>query len=188
MIKEVEVDGKHLKYLCKCISWKDPHKYKGSGVYWRRFLKKHNLNSTDIKTTILGMYDKKELRIQGEKYSKLFNVTESTSWANLCDEIGDGGATTKTRKRIYNPITKEQKFIYKDEDIPAGWLRGSPSWKKSKEAIESTANFHKGRKRSEETRERMRNSTRKKRVTVECEICHKQFTKQNIERHSKKCS
>lgn len=187
MIKEVEAEGKILKYLCKCIDWKDPYNYKGSGVYWRRFLKKYNLTAKDIKTTIIGKFDKQQLREQGEYYSKKFNVTDNVMWANLCDEIGDGGSTVYKRKRIYNPSNNQMKFLNETDELPAGWEYGGPKWKKDPNSVKKSAQFHKGKKRSAETREKMRNAERKKRITVPCPICNKQITKQNIKRHTIKC-
>lgn len=185
MIKEVKKIN--LKYLCKCIDWKDPYKYKGSGVYWRKRL---NEGVYEITTTVLGHYNNKdELRKAGIYYSKKFNIVEDVSWANLIPEIGDGGPTTKGKIRGYNMLNpKEQKFFDSEIDLPAGWKRGIPGYKKSPESVERTRQFHIGRKRSDKTKERMRNSTRRKRMTVPCTICGVEFTKQNLARHMKKCN
>jgi hypothetical protein len=83
-----------LKYLGKTI--KDPFTYIGSGKIWQRHLKKHNLTINDITTEIIfETYDLDELARKGLEYSKLFNVVESDDWANLRDETGDGGDTSK---------------------------------------------------------------------------------------------
>ena len=47
MIKTHNKTG--LKYLCKCTN-RDPYKYKGSGVYWKRHLKEHG---RDITTEVI---------------------------------------------------------------------------------------------------------------------------------------
>ncbi len=185
MIKEVkEIE---LKYLCKCIDWKDPYKYKGSGVYWRKRLSE---GIYEIYTTVLGHYkNREELRAAGIFYSKKLNIVEDRSWANLIPEIGDGGPTVKGKIRGYNTINiSEQKFFNSEVDLPVGWVRGVPKYKKSPESIEKTRQFHIGRKRSEETRRKMRESTRKKRMTVPCRYCSNHFTVQNIVRHEKKCT
>lgn len=182
MIKEVEELG--IKYLCKCGDYKDPIKYKGSGVYWRRVLKKHN---PTIKTTILGLYDTPaDLRRAGEFYSNKFNIVEDASWANLIPEIGDGGPTTTGKIRAYNQNTGEERF-FDSEELPNGWIRGCKRPPKSADGIERTRQFHIGRKRSEETREKMRLSTRRKRRTTQCQYCSIDITIQNLQRHEQIC-
>lgn len=82
-----------LKYLGKTVS-KDPHSYPGSGTVWRRHLDKHGYDYT---TEILLETDNaKELKEQGIYYSNLWNVVESTEWANLMIEQGDGGDTSQS--------------------------------------------------------------------------------------------
>jgi hypothetical protein len=186
MIKEAEKLG--IKYLCKCADYKNPLKYTGSGVYWRRLLKKHNI--VDIKTTILGHYSNAQLlREAGEWWSKKLDIVKDKSWANLCEEIGDGGPTVVGRMRICNEILQQERLIYKDDNIPDGWRLGClPKTPKSKEAIEKSRQFHLGRKRSAETRNKMCKAIRKKRITITCDICAKQITAQNLKRHQIKCS
>lgn len=94
MIKEIEQTG--LKYLCKRKQYADPFdhvKYKGSGKLWRRILSAHP--EYTIKTTVLGLYDKDDLAKYGLHYSNLYNIVESSEWANLMPETGDGGQTHK---------------------------------------------------------------------------------------------
>lgn len=72
----------------------DVYKYKGSGVYWSRHIKKHGY---DVTTEILlETTDKDELIKKGVEYSILYNIVEDDSWANLKIEEGDGGDTSKT--------------------------------------------------------------------------------------------
>ena len=81
------------KYLGKTIS-KDPHGYSGSGKLWLRHLEKHGYDYT---TEILEECEtKEELRERGLYYSKLYNIVEDKSFANLMVESGDGGATRGT--------------------------------------------------------------------------------------------
>ena len=58
---------------------------------------------------------------------------------------------------------------------------------RSAEGRQKLIDLHTGRKRSDETRANMRNATRRKRVTVECEYCNRSLTPQNIARHKLKC-
>ena len=88
-----------LKYLGKTES-KDPHKYTGSGTYWKYHLNKHG---NDYKTEILReCQSNDELRTWGLYYSNLWNVVESTEWANLKEETGDahGKLSIESRKKI----------------------------------------------------------------------------------------
>jgi hypothetical protein len=188
MIKEAKSIG--LKYLCKCADNKDPIKYRGSGVYWRRALKKHNIS--EIETTIIGHYPTAaELREAGIYYSEKYNVVRDKEWANLCEEIGDGGSTVLNKYRAYCASDLSQmKCFNRGEDLPDGWVLGMPKYTKSKESIEKTRRFHLGRKRSEQTRENMKNSKRRERRKVCCDVCNKLITLQNLVRHQKseRCS
>jgi hypothetical protein len=77
-----------LKYLGQTKT-KDPHKYSGSGKYWKLHLKKHGADfSTEI---IKECRTKKEIKQWGEFYSSLWDVVNDPSWANLKPESGDGG-------------------------------------------------------------------------------------------------
>lgn len=84
-----------LKYLGK-TSKPDPHKYKGSGVRWNRHLAKHGPTYT---TEILReCQSNEELKEWGLHYSKLWNIVDSSEWANLKEECGDGGDTSMCEK------------------------------------------------------------------------------------------
>lgn len=87
-IKTHNVTG--LKYLGQTIS-KDPHKYTGSGVYWKRHLKAHGSNFTT--TILLATESKDDLIDTGIFFSRLFGVVQSSDWANLIEESGTGGNT-----------------------------------------------------------------------------------------------
>lgn len=87
-IKQHEVTG--LKYFGKTTK-KDPTKYLGSGVYWKKHIKKHGQN---IKTLWYQLFtDKEELIEYAKKFSKDNMIVESDDWANLKEEDGlDGGS------------------------------------------------------------------------------------------------
>jgi hypothetical protein len=85
-----------LKYL-GYTKRKDPYKYKGSGKYWIKHIKKHEY---DVTTEILKeCLSKDEIKEWGLYYSNLWNIVESRdnngnkTWANLKPEDGDGGQT-----------------------------------------------------------------------------------------------
>jgi hypothetical protein len=91
-----------LKYLGKTTST-NPHKYRGSGLYWANHLKIHGVYyTTEI---IKECYSKDELKRWGLYYSELWDVTNSNEWANLRIENGDGGSQ-KGGKR--SELTKEK--------------------------------------------------------------------------------
>lgn len=191
MVKEAVGTG--IKYLCKCGDYKDPIKYKGSGVYWRRILAKHQC---EIKTDILGFYETAVLlREAGEYYSKLFNIVEDKSWANLIPEIGDGGPTIKNKIRAWNPKTKAQKCFDDASQLPIGWIQGCPNWKKSRKSVERTRQAHIGTKRNTGTRTKMKDAWELRKLEgrtgkhlVNCSKCGRQLTIQNLGNHEKACN
>ena len=80
-----------LKYLGK-TSKQDPHKYTGSGTRWLNHLRKHGYDyNTEI---LLECQTIEEIKHWGMYYSSLWNVVESSDWANLKPESGDGGVIT----------------------------------------------------------------------------------------------
>ena len=91
-----------LKYLGQTT--KDPWLYLGSGIHWKRHLKKHGF---DVTTEILLKTESKdELRKTGLYFSKLFNIVSSNDWANLTEESGNGigseFSSKLQKKRIEN--------------------------------------------------------------------------------------
>ena len=85
-IKTHNITG--LKYFGKTTN-KDPYKYKGSGTYWKRHLKKHGY---DVTTEVLGYYiNEKECKSDSLKFSKENDIVNSKQWANLKEETLDGG-------------------------------------------------------------------------------------------------
>ena len=96
-----------LKYLGKTTS-KDPHKYSGSGKYWKRHLKKHgNLYTTEI---LKECQHPALVKFWGQYYSDLWNVVESDEWANLVPEEGQG-MSGETQRIIQNrPEVKEKNI------------------------------------------------------------------------------
>ena len=117
--------GTGLKYLCKRVasSFSECEKYKGSGVYWTKHLKKYGNN---VKTTCLFVTESKdEFYKVAKKYSLDYNVTKSKEWANLCDEEGQGGNTVvdkivhgkKTSLGLQQPNVRQKHLIFLKEHI-----------------------------------------------------------------------
>jgi len=123
--KEISVRGKQKIYLYIKISPKGlfylgrfqsrkrkdltVYTYKGSGYRWNRHLKKHSVKNTDIQTIILyESYDFDEIKILGSYYSKLFDVVNNDTWANLVEESGLGAPPTESTKEIIRKTNKSR--------------------------------------------------------------------------------
>jgi hypothetical protein len=131
MVKTHNVTG--LKYLCQTKKT-DPHKYLGSGKYWRLHLKVHG---NDIHTDILReCISKTELRDWGIHYSNLWDVTKSNEWANLKDELGDGGQPKgfglgRTLTEAHRESLKKAKTLMSEETIQKMIQSGKRSYEKT---------------------------------------------------------
>lgn len=94
-----------LKYFGKTTS-ADPHKYKGSGVYWARHIKQHG---NDVATTITGYYDDEvKCRAAADKFCKENQIVESPEWANLKLETLEGGFDHIHSKGISSEYMKDR--------------------------------------------------------------------------------
>jgi hypothetical protein len=87
-IKQHSVTG--LKYFGKTTK-DDPVKYLGSGIHWKRHIKKHGIEH--VKTLWYQSFDSEESLVEyATKFSQQNNIVESKEWANLKGENGlDGG-------------------------------------------------------------------------------------------------
>lgn len=138
-----------LKYLGKTI--RDPFKYRGSGIHWTRHLDKHNIKNSDIKTTILlETFDEEELKAAGLYYSQKFNVVESKEFANLIDEIGQGGKTIyyESHREKMREISKNMWTEEKREEQSRRMKENNPS--KQEHVKEKLRQKATGRKYSDE--------------------------------------
>lgn len=95
-----------LKYMGKTIL--DPHRYPGSGKYWKRHIKEHG---NDVTTQILlATEDKTEFVETAIFFSRLFGIVESKEWANFREETGHGGFSKEAAHKGYlNGHTKRSK-------------------------------------------------------------------------------
>jgi hypothetical protein len=88
-----------LKYLGK--TQQDPHKYRGSGTYWKNHISKHGY---DVETEIIcECQTESEVKERGLYYSSLWNIVESNEWANLKEENGDGFGSEQVKKQWDDP-------------------------------------------------------------------------------------
>lgn len=94
-----------LKYLGKTTI--DPHKYKGSGKYWKLHIKKHGY---DVTTEILKeCRNNEEVKYWGSYYSKLWNIVRSDAWANLMEEKGDGVSSEQAHNQWHQLDWREKQ-------------------------------------------------------------------------------
>ena len=76
-----------LKYFGKTI--RNPHKYNGSGKYWRNHC---NTHGWDIETYWTKEFaDIEECKQFAMAFSEIFDIVASDEWANYIDETGVGG-------------------------------------------------------------------------------------------------
>jgi len=108
-----------LQYLGKTIQ-PDPHKYKGSGVYWTDHINQHGY---DVTTEILKECETKdELMEWGLYYSTLWNIvderdsTGKKTWANLEPESGAGFTSEQARLVSKNRIDAGSHHLMKRSD------------------------------------------------------------------------
>jgi hypothetical protein len=139
-----------LNYLG--ITHRDPYKYRGSGVYWKRHLKSHNLNLNDIETIVLfETNDYKELCEKGKYYSELYDVVNSKCWANLIPETGENSVLgMKHSEESKRKMSESRKGKLVGEKNPMfGKLV-------SEETREKISKSNTGQKRTEETKIKIR--------------------------------
>lgn len=110
-VKTHKVTG--LKYLCQ-TKQKDPHKYYGSGLYWKTHLNKYGKQiDTEIIKECVSV---EELRHWGIYYSNLWNIVESDAWANLIPESGVSAILTAD---TYVKIAETKKKNGTENSSPA---------------------------------------------------------------------
>ena len=132
-----------LQYLGQTT--KDPLKYYGSGKYWREHLKKHGREHTTKILHECKTHD--ELREWGIYYSRMWNVVESSKWANLKEEAGVGGVMGETARKKLSDKKKGCSL--------------------SDSTKEKMSMAHKGKIHSEETRQKIGQAHRGKIISKE---------------------
>lgn len=116
-IKRHKITG--LKYFGKTTK-EDVNSYLGSGVYWKKHIKKHGKQHVETVWTSEPFYDKELLTKFSIFISEFFDVENSPEWANLITENGLDGAPKgvkveglKGEKNGMFGKTKEQNPFYK---------------------------------------------------------------------------
>jgi hypothetical protein len=168
-----------LNYLG--ITQRNPFKYRGSGIYWKKHLKAHNIRTNQIKTIILIETSEIDLLIEMSKYfSELYNIVNSSDWANLTPESGDNSIlgykfSDESKKRMSEsrkgklignknpmfgkPVSQETKFKISKSNI--GKKRTDLTKSKISDKLIGNKNSL-GHKHSTESREKISSSNRGK--------------------------
>lgn len=125
-IKKHNVTG--LRYFGKTTQ-KDPIKYKGSGVRWRKHLEKHGDDVTTIWVRLFE--DKQQLTDYALTFSKENNIVESQNWANLKLEDGLSGGRdgkhSEESKRKMSEARKRQIFSEETKQKMSSSKKGKKS-------------------------------------------------------------
>jgi hypothetical protein len=95
-----------LKYLCQTTR-RDYEKYPGSGLYWKKHLVKHGTQHTT--QVVRECANREEIIHWGQYYSNLWNVVNSSEWANLRPEEGSGNTSERARELWLNPVFRKKK-------------------------------------------------------------------------------
>jgi hypothetical protein len=97
-----------LQYLGKTVQ--NPFIYKGSGKDWVKHIREHG---PDVKTEVIKeCQTNEELSHWGRYFSSLWNIVESTEWANKIPETGGGpgGAGTEETRMKRSKALKGRSF------------------------------------------------------------------------------
>lgn len=131
-----------LLYFGKTVK-EDVEKYKGSGKRWLNHLRKHG---NDIETVWkYKYYTSESIKEVALWFSELFDIENSSNWANLMKEDGLSGGATKGNRL---PRTENQKQSLRNARL------GKVPWNKGRKST----NVHGmlGKQHSEETKAKMR--------------------------------
>jgi hypothetical protein len=133
-IKQHSITG--LKYFGKTC--RNPYKYKGSGKYWKRHIKKHGIEHVKTIWVSEPYTDAALISEFALAFSKENNIIESEYWANMVYENGlDGGV--------------HGLKIHFSEETRKNQSRAQLGKKQSPEHIKNAAKGRLGRKMSTES-------------------------------------
>ena len=162
-----------LKYLCQ-TKRKDPIRYSGSGTRWLRHL---NKNGYDFSTKILGKFSKKiNLVKNGQAFSEKWNVKKDRNFANLIDEKGDGGDTSKFID--YKNMKAMPRGLWKRPDLTKyNQIRVNPQKGKklSYNTRKKMSKAQKGRELSEKTKKKISESRMGLKLSSEAKVSSSKY-------------
>ena len=117
-----------LRYFCKTSQFNVLTKYKGSGLYWKRHMKKHG---RDIEVGVLGIYFEKDRCLAAaKKFSEENNIGSNNEWANLIPENGMDGAPSGSGHPAWNKpspcIGQKRPWVGKSGSNNPMWGKPGP--------------------------------------------------------------
>jgi hypothetical protein len=131
-VKKHTVTG--LRYFGKSVV-KDITKYDGSGTRWNNHLKKHNKKHV-ITEWVSGWFDNKEDLISfATAFSQIFDIVNSSDWANLTEETGISGGSygvqgsIKRSQTISSSEWKSTKGLSRSKKLSD--TRNDPEWQET---------------------------------------------------------
>jgi len=170
-----------LKYFGKTV--KDINKYRGSGKYWLRHIKKHGY---DVTTVLYAEFNINDCNITDVAldFSQENNIVKSKVWANLIFENGlDGGDTNSGKiftEEHRRKISESNTGIKKPGLIGNKNGANTPAWNSgtvgaySKEYIQKLSDSHKGQIPWNKGKTGGTNTLKGRSFSkVECPHCHK---------------
>jgi hypothetical protein len=115
-----------IKYLGQTSQ--DPYQYQGSGKRWNNIIKKYG---NEVETEVIfESVNKEDIKTKGIYYSKLWNIVEDDTWANIVPEEGSGGDTSASpnyKKSLSNrDMSYKQNKEYLDKvsnSVTAAWQK-----------------------------------------------------------------
>lgn len=122
LLKQHEKTG--LKYLCYHFGTKENcYTYTGSGKYWLDHIRKHGKKY--IKTNILEVKETREDLVEhGIRFSNLFNVVNSTEFANLTIECCQTTAEPLQRPEVREKALETRQKRWKEYGLNDKELTG----------------------------------------------------------------
>lgn len=166
-----------LKYFCKTSLLDRIQRYKGSGTRWINHLAAHG---KDISVGVLGFYtDEKRCNQAALQFSKDNNIVDSDEWANLIEETGL--MTGVSMKGDKNPFygrthTDEVKEAMRKQRLGVSVNKGAYRSPENRAKISASLKGRKkpeiaeklrGRKLSEETRNKISQAGKGRIVSME---------------------
>ncbi len=128
-----------LKYLGKTSQALS--RYNGSGHYWKRHLKKHGIDLT--KEVLCESDDPAVIRAEGLRYSHHWDIINNPTFANIRNEMGDGGDTSHTPAYIRN-LKEGRKWPEESKQRLRDYRKANP---RTPESIEKQRQTMTGRPR-----------------------------------------
>lgn len=182
-VKQHSITG--LKYFGKTY-YTDPYKYKGSGTYWKKHIKKYGRHY--VETLNVWQFEcPEECSKFATKFSAENNIVESNEWANLITENGrDGSPNGRVFTDDHRRKLSESHKGYKHKPESIERMKGRII------SDETRAKFSKassGRRHNDETKLKISQSNKgKPKSTATCSVCGTSSSVNNISRwHNERC-